>query len=116
MIQVLQIARDAIIKSADLIGNPPSNPTGFIPPSKFSETVANVFTILITIAAIAATFFIIRGGLDYVMSGGDASKVKTAQATLQYAVLGLVVAIAAFAILQLIKGALGIGQLELDLS
>lgn len=103
------------VRVVDIVGSLPPNVTNYIAPSKAVEQISYAMGVLITLGAIAATGFIIKGGLDYAMSSGDPSKVKTAQATVQYAVIGLVVAIAAFAILQVVKGTLGIGDLNLEL-
>jgi hypothetical protein len=49
---------------------------------------------------------IIVGGLRYVTSGGDASSTKAARDTILYAVVGLVIAVMAFAIVNFVLGAL----------
>ena len=49
---------------------------------------------------------IIYGGISYVISAGAADKVKRARDTIVYSVVGLVVAIIAFAIVQWVTGVL----------
>lgn len=58
------------------------------------QTVTNV--LLFLIGAVAVIMLII-GGFQYVISGGDSSKVESAKNTILYAIIGLVVAILAFA-------------------
>lgn len=56
-----------------------------------------VNTLIFFIGAISVIVIII-GGLRYVVSGGNAASVQGAKNTILYAVVGLVVAISAFAI------------------
>jgi hypothetical protein len=48
---------------------------------------------------------IIYGGIRYTTSAGDSSHVKAAKDTILYAVVGLVVAILAYAIVNFVVGA-----------
>jgi uncharacterized membrane protein YjfL (UPF0719 family) len=45
---------------------------------------------------------IIVGGIKYVISNGDSSKVKSAKDTIMYSVVGLVVALLAYAIVKFV--------------
>lgn len=58
------------------------------------RTVTNV--LLFIIGAIAVIMLII-GGIRYVLSGGDQAQVTSAKNTILYAIIGIVVAILAFA-------------------
>lgn len=58
------------------------------------RTVTNV--LLFIIGAIAVIMLII-GGIRYVLSGGDQTQVTSAKNTILYAIIGIVVAILAFA-------------------
>lgn len=53
------------------------------------HTVINLFS---AIVGLAAVIMIIIGGLKYITSGGDASKLTSAKNTILYALIGLVVA------------------------
>jgi hypothetical protein len=64
-------------------------------------TITNV--LLFIIGAISVIMIII-GGLRYIVSGGDASKVSGAKNTILYAVVGIVVAILAYAIINFVIG------------
>jgi multisubunit Na+/H+ antiporter MnhB subunit len=57
-----------------------------------------VNTLLFVVGALS-TVMIIVGGIFYVISSGDASKITKAKNTIMYAVVGLVVAFLAFAII-----------------
>lgn len=67
----------------------------------FSE-ITNV--LLFVIGAIAVIMIVI-GGLRYVISGGDAKQVDAAKNTILYAIIGIIVAILAYAIINFITGA-----------
>jgi hypothetical protein len=67
--------------------------------SELSNVVKLVIRVLSTIAGVAAVIMLIVGGLKYITSGGDSSKVSSAKSTIIYALVGLVVvAIAQFAV------------------
>lgn len=55
---------------------------------------------------VIAIIFIVWGGVQYLISGGDSDKVDKAKKTLLYAVIGIIVIVLAFAILNWAKGAL----------
>ena len=57
--------------------------------------------VIATIGAVAVAF-IIYGGIQYSMSAGDSSKVTKAKNTILYAVIGLIVAVMAFAIVNFV--------------
>lgn len=60
--------------------------------------VKNVINLLFFIIGVIAVIMIIIGGIRYSTSNGDSSQVQSAKNTVLYAVIGLVVAILAFAI------------------
>lgn len=59
---------------------------------------------LLFILGIIAVIMIIVGGIRYVTSAGDASRVKAAKDTIMYSVVGLVVAILAYAMVTFVVG------------
>ncbi len=65
--------------------------------------VAN--TLIFIIGAIAVIYLII-GGLRYVTSGGDSKAVTSAKDTILYAIIGIVVAVISFALVQFVVNAL----------
>ncbi|HET8884027.1 MAG TPA: hypothetical protein VFM68_00980 [Candidatus Saccharimonadales bacterium] len=64
-------------------------------------TITNV--LLFIIGAISVIMIII-GGLRYVISGGDSSNVTAAKNTILYAIVGVVVALLAYAIVNFVIG------------
>lgn len=63
------------------------------------NTVTNV--LLFAIGAISVIMIII-GGLRYVVSGGDTSKVTAAKNTILYAIIGLIVALLSYAVINFV--------------
>lgn len=59
---------------------------------------ANVANILVFLVGAVSVIMIIIGGLRYVTSNGDSKQTEAAKNTVLYAVIGLVVAIVAYAI------------------
>lgn len=75
-----------------------------------ADLQGNVKNILNTVyfwVAIIAVIVIIIGGVKYMTSQGDASKIKSAKDTILYAIIGLIVTLLAFAITNFILRAVG---------
>lgn len=70
------------------------------------KILKNVINILLTVVGIIAVIMIIVGGIKYTTSAGDSSGITSARNTILYAVVGLVVAIMAFAIVNFVLGKL----------
>ena len=68
--------------------------------------VKTVVNVLLWAVGILSVIMIIFSGLRYITSAGDASKTKSAQSTLTYSVVGLIVAIMAYAIVNMVTNRL----------
>lgn len=53
---------------------------------------------------------VVFGGFRYVISGGDAAKVTSAKNTILYAIIGVIVAVLAYAIVSFVTTSLGVGS------
>ena len=70
------------------------------------ERIRNILeTVYLWIGIIAAVVIVI-GGIFYMISIGDAAKIQRAKSAILYAVIGLIVTLAAFAITNLVINAL----------
>lgn len=69
----------------------------------FECLIGNVLPVVLRLIGIGTFFMIIWGGFKYLTSGGDPKATEAAQNTITYGIIGLVVAIAAWIILNLIK-------------
>lgn len=84
-------------------------PPGFCDKKTQDDLITIVGNVLNTVyfwVSILAVIFIIVGGVNYTISQGDPGKVKKAKDTIMYALVGLVVALLAFAITQFVLNAL----------
>ncbi|MFH1547397.1 MAG: hypothetical protein ABIC57_02835 [bacterium] len=71
------------------------------------ELVATILNTAIIGAAIISVVYLIYNGIKYMVSGGDATKTEEAQKGLANAIIGLVVCLAAYLIVNFITGMLG---------
>jgi hypothetical protein len=71
---------------------------------KASNMIQIVINILLYVLGVIAVVMIVIGGIRYTTSNGDPSSLKTARDTIIYSVVGLVVAILAYAIVNLVVG------------
>lgn len=72
------------------------------------DIVENIFSIVIRLAGVAAFIMLIIGGFKYLTAGGDAKAAESARNTITYAILGLVLIIAAWFILKFISEFTGV--------
>ncbi len=71
------------------------------------DTIITVVNTMLYVLGALAVIMIIVGGIRYTTSNGDASKVKGAKDTLTYSIVGLIVALFAFAIVNFVIKSLG---------
>ena len=69
--------------------------------SSYATTIINT---ILYILGIIAVIMIVIGGFRYVVSNGDSSSITAAKNTIFYAVIGLVVAMLAFTIVNFVVG------------
>ena len=77
--------------------NPDASPT-------LQDRLKTIVNILLFILGAIAVIVIVISGIRYATSGGDSSAVKGAKDTILYAIVGLIVAILAFAIVNFVLG------------
>lgn len=63
-----------------------------------SSVIQGILNAVIGIIGVVAVIYIVIGGVNYMTSAGDAEKVRKAKNTIKYAVIGLVVVILSFII------------------
>lgn len=69
---------------------------------ELTEGIKTVVNVLLFILGAIAVVMIIIGGIRYTTSNGEASSIKSAKDTILYSVIGLVVAILAYAIVNFV--------------
>lgn len=70
--------------------------------STIEEGITGVVNVLLFLLGVVAVIAIIVGGIMYAVSSGDAGRAKAAKDTIMYAVIGLIVAILAYAIVNFV--------------
>ena len=78
-------------------------PTDLFGDSGIFRQVTNT---ILYIVGVIAVIMLIWGGIRYITSGGDAKKVTDAKNTILYAIIGLVIALLAFAIVNFVINAI----------
>lgn len=76
--------------------------------SSFGGLIRNGITAVLVISAVIALFYLVWGGIKWILSGGDKAKVDTARQTIVSAIIGLIVAFLAFFILSVVLGLFGL--------
>lgn len=71
-------------------------------PLSVPDAVTRVTNLLLYIVGIAAVIMLVVGGLRYVLSGGDPKNTSAAKDTILYAVVGIIVAILGYAIVNFV--------------
>ena len=66
------------------------------------QQIQNVINVLLFIIGVVSVIMIILGGIRYVLSNGDSSQITAAKNTILYAVIGLIVALLAYAIVNFV--------------
>lgn len=73
--------------------------------TKLPELIKNIVNILLFVLGAIAVIMIVIGGIRYTLSNGDSSAITGAKNTILYAVVGLVVALLAYAIVNFVLDA-----------
>lgn len=69
-----------------------------------SGTFSTITNVLLFIIGAIAVIMIVIGGMRYVLSGGDSNQITAAKNTILYAIIGIVVAILAYAAVNFVIG------------
>ena len=73
---------------------------------KLEDTVKNIINGVLYVVGILAVVMVIIGGVKYTTSGGDQAAVTSAKNTILYGIIGLVISILAYAIVNFVVGKL----------
>ena len=67
-------------------------------------TFATITNVLLFVIGAIAVIMIVIGGLRYVISGGNTEQITAAKNTILYAIIGIIVAILAYAVINFVVG------------
>ena len=92
------------------INNPYENEYGTV--GGLGTFINNIVQMAMTIGGLIFFGLLVYGGIQYLTSGGNEDAVESAQNTLTYAILGLVIIAAAWFIVKILETVLGIQILD----
>ena len=100
----LQINNVNVVRATDmtLSGGVSSSQGDDVPQDLANDVFKNIVNILLFIIGAVSVIMLIYGGIRYTTSGGNANSVTAAKNTIMYSIIGLVVAILAFAVVQFV--------------
>ena len=98
---------DEINKGIDAIGGSSSTAT-----LQVNDIVLAVVNWLLFAVGVISVIMLIVGGIKYATSAGDSNKVTSAKNTIMYAIIGLAVAVLAFAIVGFVMNTLNGGTVQ----
>lgn len=93
-------------------------PPPAVPPAKIADilpVIGNIISFLAPAAAIAFLVMFIVGAFKLITSGGDPKATASARSTFTYAIIGLIVVIASWLILLLVKTLTGVSVTDVKL-
>lgn len=65
-------------------------------------SVRNILSVVFTLVGVIAVVMIVVGGIFYIISQGNADKIQKAKSTILYGIVGLIVTLLAFAIVNFV--------------
>ena len=100
----LQINNVNVVRATDmtLSGGVSSSQGDDVPQDLAGDVFKNIVNILLFIIGAVSVIMLIYGGIRYTTSGGNANSVTAAKNTIMYSIIGLVVAILAFSVVQFV--------------
>jgi hypothetical protein len=94
----------------DPVGGMPNGGVSAV--STISTLTQAIITDLFIITTLLALFFLIFGGIQWIISGGDKTKVEAARKKITFAIIGLVLAFSAFLIINTVGALFGVNLLD----
>lgn len=76
------------------------------------ELANRLIAYALIIAGFLSVVYIFIGGISFILSGGDEGKIKSAVSTIRYAIIGLVVTIAAVIIVNFVGRFVGLNTIQ----
>lgn len=81
----------------------------------FGGIVGKIIILLLIIAVVIAVFFLIYGGIKWITSGGDKSALESARGHIVAAIVGLIISLLAFFIINFIGKFFGLTLVDINL-
>ncbi len=90
-------------------------PAGLPKPGQESAIISNAITILLIVGVLAALITVVWSGVEWTMSGGDKQKLAAAKARITWGIIGLVIIMFSFFIINLWGYFFGVNLLNVSL-
>lgn len=71
---------------------------------ELKTSITSIITAIVAALGVVCVVVVIIGGVNYMLSSGDAGKVKKAKDTILYGVIGLIICVLAYAIVNFVIG------------
>lgn len=81
--------------------------------SQFATTYATLWQTIIIVGGLAFILFFLWGGLQWIMAGGDKSKIEEARGKITQGLIGLAILAASFVIVKFVQTAVGLDLLNI---
>ena len=94
------------------VGNPDNNASDVATIQGLECMIANIFTVFIALLGLAGFVMFLVAGVRWLISGGNSKGMETAKNTMTFAVVGLVVALSAFIVINLIADFTGVNVIR----
>jgi hypothetical protein len=85
-----------------------TEPSQGVPVNNIGPFISNIINVAIAIAALAAFLMLLWGGFQWITSGGDKTQYEAARNRITYALVGLAIVAAAWAVMQLVGKFFGV--------
>jgi hypothetical protein len=82
-------------------------------PKQFAVTVATLWQTIILVGGLAFLLYFLRGGLNWIMAGGDKGKLEEAKGAITQGLIGLAILAASYVIIKFIETAIGMNLLNI---
>lgn len=82
-------------------------------PKQFAVTIATLWQTIILVGGLAFLLYFLRGGLNWILAGGDKGKLDEARAAITQGLTGLAILAASYVIIKFIQSAIGLDLLNL---
>ncbi len=82
-------------------------------PKQFAVTIATLWQTIILVGGLAFLLYFLRGGLGWIMAGGDKGKLEEAKGHITQGLVGLAILAASYVIIKFIETAIGMNLLNI---
>lgn len=78
-------------------------PVGAIPPNVLGEVIGNAITLVIIVAGLLTTAYLIWGGIEWLTSGGEKASYQAARDRITHAFIGLAIVLSSYLVIKILE-------------